>query len=277
VRLLVTGAGGGLARAFLARVPPHHDVRALTHAELDVGDLPAVMDAVAAIEPEAIVNLAGFTDVDGNERDPARAFRDNALGPHHVALAARAVGAVLLHVSTDYVFDGAATEPYDESARPAPINVYGRAKLLGEERVRTVLAEHVIVRVAYLYGTGADHLSRQLARLRAGESAAAIVDRTGSPTHVDHVAERLLPVLLSGRWGTYHLAGPEPASWYEALCRLRERGGFAAPVRPQRAEELDRPAARPRYSALTSVLLEHLDVAPMPSLDEGLDALLRAG
>jgi dTDP-4-dehydrorhamnose reductase len=147
MRILVTGAGGGLGRAFCAQVPSHHQVHAFDHAGLDIGDHDAVRRSVEVLRPDAILNFAAFTQVDENERDPRRAARDNAAGPQHLALAARACGAMLLHVSTDYVFDGAKGAPYDELDRPAPISVYGRAKLAGEEHVRTLVREHLIVRV----------------------------------------------------------------------------------------------------------------------------------
>jgi len=270
VRLLVTGAGGGLGRAFVDRVPAHHEMNAFTHAELDVGDHHAVVATVADVRPDLVVNLAAFTKVDENELDADRAFRDNALAPQSLALAAHAVGAMLLHVSTDYVFDGAKDTAYDETDVPDPISAYGRAKLLGERLVRASLREHVIVRTGYVYGGGSDYLSGQLARLRAGEPAAGLQDRVGSPTNVRHLADRLLPLVLAGRWGTFHLGGPEPASWYETLLRCREIGGFDAPVEPQQADAVRLPAPRPRQSALTSVLVHHLGVPPMPSLDDGL-------
>jgi dTDP-4-dehydrorhamnose reductase len=270
VRLLVTGAGGGLGRAFVACVGAHHEVHAFGHAELDIGDHHRVVATVAEVRPDVVLNLAAFTKVDDNERDPDRAFRDNALGPQSLAIAARAIGAVLVHVSTDYVFDGTKDAAYDETDDPSPISVYGRAKLLGERLVREATHEHVIVRTGYVYGGGSDHLSVQLAKLRAGEPAVGLRDRVGSPTNVRHLAERLLPLMFTGRWGTYHLGGPEPASWFETLSRCRDLGGFQAPVEPQEADQLGLPAPRPRFSALTSVLVEQLGVPPMPPLDEGL-------
>jgi len=275
VRIVVTGAGGGLGKAFVARIPDHHEVFAFDHAGLDVGDHDAVRQSVAPLAPDAIVNCAAFTQVDGNETDPARAARDNALGPQHLALAARACGAALLHVSTDFVFDGAKGAPYDELDEPAPISVYGRAKLAGERHVAALCPEHLIVRVGYVYGGGRDYLSRAVRTLAAGDEAGGLTDRVGTPTFVGHVAERLLPLLMTRRWGTYHLASPEPATWFEVLARVRSLAGLAGEIRGQTADELGLPAPRPAYSALASVYLPHVpSVPPVPGLDEGLAAFV---
>lgn len=277
MRLVVTGAGGDLGRAFLARVPAHHAVHGFDHAALDIGDHDAVRQAIEPLGADAIVNLAAFTRVDENERDEARAFRDNALGPQHLALAARASGAVLLHVSTDYVFDGTKGAPYDETDVPAPSSVYGRAKLAGEGFVRDLSPCSFVVRVGHVYGGGRDYLSRIVPRLAEGGAVGGLADRWGSPTYVGHLAERLLPLLLTGRYGLYHLAGPQTASWYEVLQRIQELTGWAGSVEPQRAADLGLPAPRPVASALTSVFTPHLGLDPMPSLEEGLKDFLASG
>src|SRR3954447_21803507 len=166
MRLVVTGAGGPVARSFLAQMPSHHDVVPLAHADLDVGDHHAVMRTVVPLHPDAIVNLAAMTRVDDCELEQEEAYRSNTTGPHNLALAARSTGAVLLHVSTDYVFDGGKESPYDELDRPYPISVYARSKLGGEERVRASTPEHFVVRTGWIFGGGPDHLSRTVERMR---------------------------------------------------------------------------------------------------------------
>jgi dTDP-4-dehydrorhamnose reductase len=274
VRLVVTGAGGGLARAFLAQLAPHHEVTALTHAELDVGDHDAVMRTVPSLAPHAIVNLAAFTAVDANESDPERAWRDNALGPQGLALAARMADAWLLHVSTDYVFDGTKGAPYDEFDRPRPLSVYGRSKVAGERLVRECWWRHVIVRTGQVFGGGTDYVSGAIARLRAGETVGGLADRFGTPTPVSALAARLLPLVLAGRPGTYHVAGPERACWFDVLSRAKAIGGLTGRVEPQTSADLALPAPRPTDASLTSVVLPGLGLEPMPSLDVALRSLI---
>lgn len=276
MRIAVTGAGGGLGRAFLARLSQRHEPFPFSHEDLPVEDLHAVMQRLVPAAPEVIIHAAAMTSVDACELDAEGAWRANALGARNVAIAAKHAGAVLVHVSTDYVFDGEKGDAYHEFDEPNPLSVYGRSKLAGEREVATHAPEHLIVRTAWVFGGGSDFLSGALGRLAAGEDVPAIADVISSPTFVGHLAERLLPLALSPQRGVVHLAGPEPLSWHALLSRAVEELGLPGKVIAQRAEDLDRPAPRPRNSSLRSLLLEDLVVPPMPPVLDGVREALEA-
>ena len=279
MRVLITGAGGGLGRALQQVLAgTEHEVHARNHVELDIGQERSVRDTVGELRPHVILNAAAFTAVDACEEEGNRdaVTAANMLGPRHLAEAAADSGAIVVHVSTDYVFDGDKGEPYDEHDLPRPINRYGVSKAMGEREVRQHTDRHVIVRTGFVFGGGRDFLTGALRRLAAGDAAGGLVDRIGTPTYVRHLAERLLPLALTERFGTYHLAGPEPTTWHDVLIRAKAIGGLLGDVTEQRAAELGLPAPRPRNSALTSVLLSSMtsDVPEMPPLDDALRGLL---
>jgi dTDP-4-dehydrorhamnose reductase len=274
VRIAVTGAGGGLGRAFLRVVPAEHDTHPFTRQELDVRSFEDVDRTIDPIEPDVIMHFAAMTSVDRCQADPQRAAETNVLGSFSVAASARRTGALLVALSTDYVFDGEKDEEYVETDTPNPLSVYAWTKLAGERAAQAVAPDALVVRTAWVYGAGDDFVSTAVRRLRAGQEVGGITDQVGSPTHVAHLAERLLPLVASGVRGVVHLAGPESTTWHDVLSRARALGGLPGAVIGQKAGELDRPAPRPPNSSLASAVLEGTAVPPMPPLDDGLRKVL---
>ena len=267
MKLVVTGAGGGLGQAFLEQLPSHHDVVPLSHGELDVGDYHRVMQTIVPLAPDAVLNFAAMTRVDACESEPEAAYRANTTEPHNLALAARQAGSMLLHVSTDYVFDGEKGSAYDELDAVNPLSTYARSKLGGETAVRTVHPEHLIVRTSYVFGSGTDYASVAVERLARKETAGGLTDRIGSPTFVRHLAARILPLLLTARFGTYHVCGAEPASWFDVLAHAKSIGNLPGELTEQTSEELALPARRPRNSSMVSLFTKDLGLEPMLPLE----------
>jgi dTDP-4-dehydrorhamnose reductase len=270
MRILVTGAGGGIGRAFLERASSGHEVVPLTHRDLPVEDAGAVSARVRDERPDLVLHLAAKTSVDACEEDPDAARLVNARGTGNVARAAKEAGSLLVALSTDYVFDGEKGEPYDETDAPNPVNAYGRSKVEAERAVEDAGGAYIIVRTSWVFGSEGEFVRRSVDRLAAGREAGAIVDQVGTPTPVGHLAERLLPVVEAGLRGVVHLAGAEPTTWFDVLIRAKALGNLPGQVIEREADELGRPARRPRNSALTSRILSRTAVPPFPPLDEGI-------
>jgi dTDP-4-dehydrorhamnose reductase len=281
VRLLVTGGGGQLARD-VVRACPDDEVVALPRAELDITDEAAVFAAVRDHRPDAVVNTAALTDVDGCESDPDRAHAVNALGPWWLARACRDARAVLVHLSTDYVFDGDA--PLDGSGQPrawsevdavAPRSVYGRSKAAGERLVRETSPDHVVVRTAWLAGAGGGNFVRTMLRVGRERGAAVVVDdQVGSPTFSADLAPALRHLAVARRPGTYHLVNAGRASWFDLAAATFELAGLDVDLAPQPSSALDRPAPRPAWSVLDTTHARLSGVRSLPHWRDGLARLL---
>lgn len=272
LRALVVGAGGQLGTDLVNVLGP--SARGLRHADLDVTDGPAVKTAVGdwALDvrdrpgPLVVFNAAAWTDVDGAEKDEEGAYAVNAAAPAHLAMAAEAVGARLVHVSTDYVFAGDATEPYDVTSPTAPRSAYGRTKLAGEQAVLAVSPGSYVVRTAWVYGATGGNFVKTIARLEGERDTISVVDdQRGSPTWSFDLAAGLVDLATRApRPGVYHCTNGGEATWYDlARAVFEELGADPERVRPCTTEEFPRPAPRPAYSVLSDRAWRTAGLAPL--------------
>lgn len=269
----MTGAGGMLGRDVVAAAARgNHEVVALARADLDVTDAASVAERVAAESPEAVLNLAAWTDVDGAESDPAGAAAVNVEGARNVAAAAAAAGARVLFVSTDYVFDGEGSEPWVESDATNPLSEYGRSKLGGEQATLEASNQAFVVRSSWLFGTGGrNFVATMLGLAEEHDEVVVVRDQVGCPTFTGHLAEALLRVAASDAYGIHHIAGSGHCSWYELAQAAFELEGVSCRVMSCTTAETARPARRPLWSVLGS---ERTDALELPDWREGLAAYL---
>ena len=252
-----------------------HDVAAFDRERLDITDRAAVDAVVGREKPDVIVNCAAWTDVDGAEtREPA-ATAVNGTGAANVASAATAVGAFIVHVSTDYVFDGSASEPYPETHPSAPRSAYGRSKLVGEAAVAAAAPDsHAIVRTAWLFGVHGGNFVATMLRLASERDEVTVVDdQVGCPTYTGHLAGALLDVAERRTTGILHVVGGGRCSWYDLAVATFARAGVDCRVRRGSSADLDRPAPRPAFSVLG---VTRPATPVLPPWEQGLDDYLTA-
>jgi dTDP-4-dehydrorhamnose reductase len=273
VKLLVTGAAGMLGRdLMLAAGNAGHDVVGFGHRELDVTDAAALAKKFDLERPDIVINSSAWTDVDGAEQAEQAAFAVNGSGAGNVAAAAAEVGAGVVFVSTDYVFDGAKGAPYVESDQPAPLSAYGRTKLAGEEATAAANKRHFIVRSAGLFGIAGPNFVETMLRLARTQNEVLVVrDQVGSPTYTWHLAYGLVRLIEGIEYGIHHMAAAGKCSWYEFAREIFEQAKVECKVLSGTTEMLGRPAPRPPFSALTSQR-EH--AIRLPSWHDGLAGYL---
>jgi dTDP-4-dehydrorhamnose reductase len=255
MRILLSGASGQLGRQIQAQ-QRGHDVAAFSHQELDITQLDAVRQAVRAHKPDLVLNAAAFNDVDRAQSEPDPAYQGNAVGPRNLAVAAAEVGAAIVHVSTDYVFDGQKGAPYHEYDVPAPLSTYGASKLAGEAAVRQVNPRHYVVRTAWVYEARGNNFPKTLYSLALKNKELKVVsDVAGSPTSAVHLAAGILTLIETGAFGTYHMAGggASGASWFDLATHFFRELKVDVGVVPVPATAFPRPAPRPRYSVLRTI------------------------
>lgn len=255
-KIWITGANGQLGKALIQKLKSTNVQLLKTGSkEVNITDLEKVLATSEAEKPDFIVNCAAFTAVDRCETEIEKAFAVNAIGPRNLAVAAEARGIPLMHISTDYVFDGEGNKPYNEFDLPSPCSIYGKSKLAGEELVKSLTKRYFIIRTAWLYGEGANFVKTMLRLGEKNEIVKVVKDQIGTPTSTDELAGLMVHLMETKAYGTYHGTCEGSCSWYDFAVRIFERAGMQTKVEPITTSEYPTPVKRPAYSVLDNYML----------------------
>ncbi|HEC2597215.1 dTDP-4-dehydrorhamnose reductase [Raoultella ornithinolytica] len=268
MKVLLTGANGQLGKCFLDRLPKDWDIWATDTSELDITDRVAVLNAVENYKPDAIVNAAAYTAVDKAESDSKKAELVNKIGPENLAIAAARNNSFFIHVSTDYVFDGTATQPYKESDMTNPLGVYGSTKLMGEKAVERSYPQAIILRTAWVFSEYGNNFVKTMLRLGKEKKELNIVsDQRGCPTYAGDIAQSIIELLrIKPSGGIYHYCGDREVSWsefakiiFESAIQL-DKLEYTPVVNAITTEQYPTPAKRPLYSTLSNEKINKLGI-----------------
>jgi dTDP-4-dehydrorhamnose reductase len=253
MRVLISGGTGQLGRALL-RTAPAVECFTPSRQQLTITDFDAVWALIKQFAPDVIIHAAAMTDVDGCERDPEAAWQINALATQNIAAAAQQIGARLVYLSTNFVFDGEATEPYHEFAKPQPISVYGASKLAGEEAVRALCPQHYVVRTAMVYDeTGRNFVNTMLRLAQNHDRLTVVHDQFGNPTYAHDLGVAIWKLIEQPSYGTFHLTNQGTTSWFDWAVEVFRLAGVDIRVEPIPAAEYQRAARPPANGALANI------------------------
>jgi dTDP-4-dehydrorhamnose reductase len=274
------GADGQLG-SDLAAIIPSGRLEAWTYPDFDVTRPEIVKREVLALRPEVVINTAAFHRVDECEDDPGEAFRVNALAVRDLALACREAGAVLVHFSTDYVFDGRRRKPYDERDAPHPLNAYAVSKLAGEFFLRNLCPRHVLIRTCGLYGRagsrekGTNFVEAMISAAGQGRPLRVVSDQTVTPTSTAELAPRILELVERGVIGLFHMTNEGRCTWFEFARAVFDLLGFSPDLRPVSSEDYGAKARRPAFSVLENRAYNRLKLTPFSPWRKALESYLR--
>ena len=263
MKILLIGANGQLG-SDLAKIPGAHEIVGRTHGELDIVHFVRVQEEIRKIQPEVIINTTAFHKVDLCETEVLPAFQVNAYGVRNLAVAAREVEAVLVHFSTDYVFEGTSCKPYAEDDAPNPVNAYGISKLAGEKFIHYLWPKSFVIRTCGLYGhagssgKGGNFVEMMLKKALNGEPIRVVNDQRLTPTSTRELARKVMELILTQYYGLYHITSNGECSWYEFAQAVFELQGIKANLNATTAREFNAAARRPAYSVLENARLRRL-------------------
>jgi len=278
VKILLIGARGQLGQEILAvaRDQGNDEIFPVTHEQLDIRDAARVRDLVQRERPQCIINTAAFHKVDLCEDEPETTFAVNEGGARNLAEAAEEIGALMLQLSTDYVFDGEKTSPYVENDEARPISVYGRSRLAGERAVAASCRRFLIIRTCGLYGLAGkvskmgNFVETMLRLAEQGKSLRVVSDQVCTPTSARELARKMLPLIHSGAQGLFHMSNTGECSWFQFAQEIFRSAGVPADVKPVTSEEYAAKARRPKYSVLDNRAFRHAGFADFSPWNEAL-------
>ncbi len=279
MRVVIVGASGQLGSDLISAFS-EHDTAGVDHRLFDIEVPAAVSKMLLRYRPDVVINTAAFHNVELCETRPDRAFAVNALAVDGLAAQCAAAGVALVHISTDYVFDGSASVPYPEDAAPSPISAYGISKFAGELLVRRHLESAYIVRTSGLYGIrgsstkGYTFIERILTQAAEGKPIRVVTDVAFSPSYTRHVAAAIVGIVESGRFGTYHVTNTGYCTWHDFAVEIVRQAKFDVPVAPVTSDAFPSIARRPAFSALAHPALDALGLSPLPPWQAGITAYL---
>lgn len=251
MKILITGSNGMLGHDLENVLKDKHELILTTSKTLDITDKDKTMEIIKENNPDIVINSAAYTDVDGCETNQDLAYAVNGQGVKNLALACRQIDCPLVHVSTDYVFDGTARDPIPEDGEIGPISVYGKSKLMGEQAIEEILDKYFIVRTAWLYGINGKNFPKTMLELAENHPEITVVyDEVGTPTYTPDLAYGISQLIETDFYGIYHLTNSGSCSWCEFARYIFEIAGRDVNVVPVTASEFSRPAPRPSYSVL---------------------------
>ena len=257
MKIMVTGANGQLGQELVKQLSSsEHDLFAYTKTELDITDIEKVVVVCNDIRPNIVINAAAYTNVDEAETNQELAFRVNGIGQRNLAVAAEEIGAKICYISTDYVFNGQANSPYTEYMNVEPLGVYGQSKYAGEFLTQTLSSKYFIIRTAWVYGEFGPNFVKTMLKLAEEKTEIGVVhDQIGSPTYTVDLAEFLIELVQTEKYGIYHCTNSGTCSWYEFAKEIFEMANKDIVVNSLSSEQFPRPAKRPAYSVLGDLSL----------------------
>ena len=274
--VLVTGVNGQLGHDVVKELTKKgHEAHGTDRNTLDITNEADVHSYVRKVKPDAIIHCAAYTNVDQAETDRDSAYQVNALGTKYLAEAANEIKAKMVLVSTDYVFNGSATEPYEVDQPTEPLGVYGETKLAGEQYLANSLEQYFIVRTAWVYGINGHNFVKTMLRLGEERGEVGVVhDQVGSPTYTVDLAALLVELIETEKYGVYHATNSGVCSWHDFAVEIFKQAGLDVKVNPLTSEQYPRPAARPKYSVLSKKKMEEQGFTPLRDWKEALSAYL---